>query len=102
MNAEFRKTELEKLGSLAKEDPLKQTFYATRSNRITKPVIPQGQVPLGSRAVSQAPKSAASKGAAPPSARAAPQSSKAASVAPSSKREIRTGGFSKLGSDIVG
>ena len=40
VNADFRKTELEKLSSLAKEDPLKQTFYATRSNRITKPTIP--------------------------------------------------------------
>mgnify|MGYP007004447132 CR=1 FL=1 len=94
VNADFRKTELEKLSSLAKEDPLKQTFYATRSNRIQKAVIPQGQVPLASRALSTAPKSAASKGAAPPSARVA-------SVAPSSMREIRTGGFSKLGSDII-
>lgn len=40
VNADFRKTELEKLSSLAKEDPLKKTFYATRSNRITKPTIP--------------------------------------------------------------
>ena len=42
VNADFRKTELEKLSLLAKEDPLKQTFYATRSNRITKPTIPLG------------------------------------------------------------
>ena len=93
VNDVFRKTELEKLSSLAKEDPLIQTFYATRSNRIQKPTIPQGQMTLASRATSSAPKSAGSK---------APPSAKATSVVPSSRREIRTGGFTKLGSEIMG
>ena len=125
VNADFRKTELEKLSALAKEDPLNQTQYATRSKRVTRgmsqaapsekpaskaskaPEIPQNQVPLASRAQSSAPKSQAAVSKGPASsakASGAPlASAKAASVAPaSSRREIRTGGFSKLGSEIMG
>ena len=36
VNAEFKKTELDKLAKLAKDDPLKETFYNTRSKRLTK------------------------------------------------------------------
>ena len=88
---------MDKLSSLAKEDPLKKTVFDTRSKRLTRtdgfPTAP--------------PKSNASKtpsnGAAPPSnAPKSAASNKVLSVAPSSRREIRTGGFSKLGENIVG
>ena len=93
INAEFKRNELDKLSSLAKEDPLKKTVFDTRSKRLART----------DAAPSAPPKSNASNGAAPPSnAPKSAASNKPASQAPSSRREIRTGGFSKLGENIVG
>lgn len=82
---------MDKLSSLAKEDPLKKTVFDTRSKRLTRtdgfPVPPKSNA-------SKVP----SNGAAPPSN----AMSKVPSLAASSRREIRTGGFSKLGENIVG
>lgn len=92
INAEFKRNELDKLSSLAKEDPLKKTVFDTRSKRLAR----------AEAAPAAPPKSNASNGAAPPSNAPKSGASNKLSQAPSSRREIRTGGFSKLGENIVG
>ena len=84
VNAEFRQQELSKLTGNAKENPLQRTVYNTRSKRITLP-----EPPVSKRSMQ------ASQRSAPKSMS---QARSQASKAVSSKREIRTGGFSNLGS----
>lgn len=111
MNEVFKKTELEKLSNLGNGDAIKDTSYDRRSKRLSHEAAPASDKPASEIPKSQRvnpnlsrnsnaskPPSVAARSNAPP---ASNHSYKSAAAAPSSKREIRTGGFSNLGSQIV-